>query len=224
VDRRTTCFLLHRDPHHQHLAEALIISGVRGAFKDSAPATIPNMGCIRSALELPRHELPTEGLRARAGRVCRPGTAPWNFVFTVCVQQLQERCVHMAGPAHEQLGSSRSAAVEGSETERWVWLPGDLSTVTTHQDLHEPPARIALIGSTEDAAGCDRQDAFPGRSWREFCSGVSQPRESVAASWRGTYWLGVMAERLAGATPHCASRLKWEDRCGARNADRTARP
>ena len=75
------------------------------------------------ALDLLRQmKLPTEGLRSKSwDEFARPGAPPLDFVFTVCDSAAGEACpVWLGQPMTAHWGVDDPAAVEGSETEKWL--------------------------------------------------------------------------------------------------------
>jgi arsenate reductase len=75
------------------------------------------------ALELLKHmQLPTEGLRSKSwDEFAAPGAPPLDFVFTVCDNAAGEQCPFWPGqPMTAHWGVEDPAAVEGSETEKWL--------------------------------------------------------------------------------------------------------
>jgi protein-tyrosine-phosphatase len=71
---------------------------------------------------LKRMNLPTQGLRSKSwDEFAVLGAAPLDFVFTVCDNAAGEVCPYWPGqPMTAHWGLPDPAAVEGSETEKWV--------------------------------------------------------------------------------------------------------
>jgi len=71
---------------------------------------------------LQRMNLPTEGLRSKSwDEFATPGAAPLDFVFTVCDNAAGEVCPYWPGqPMTAHWGVPDPAAVEGSDTEKWL--------------------------------------------------------------------------------------------------------
>jgi protein-tyrosine-phosphatase len=75
------------------------------------------------ALELLKHmKLPTEELRSKSwNEFARPGAQPLDFVFTVCDNAAGEVCPVWSGqPMTAHWGVNDPAAVQGSDTEKWL--------------------------------------------------------------------------------------------------------
>jgi arsenate reductase len=75
------------------------------------------------ALELLKHmKLPTEGLRSKSwDEFAVAGAPPLDFVFTVCDNAAGEVCPFWPGqPMTAHWGVEDPAAVEGTETEKWL--------------------------------------------------------------------------------------------------------
>jgi arsenate reductase (thioredoxin) len=105
------------------LAEALINQWGRGRFRGLSAGSHPKGQVHPIALELLRHiNLPTEGLRCKSwDEFAAPGATPLDFVFTVCDNAAGEVCPYWPGqPMTAHWGVPDPAAVEGSETEKWV--------------------------------------------------------------------------------------------------------
>ena len=66
--------------------------------------------------------LPTQGLRSKPWEeFAAPGAAPLDFVFTVCDNAAGEVCPYWPGqPMTAHWGVPDPAAVEGSDTDKWV--------------------------------------------------------------------------------------------------------
>jgi arsenate reductase len=105
------------------LAEALINQLGRGRFQGFSAGSHPKGAVHPIALELLRHmKLPTEDLRSKSwGEFAVPGAAPLDFVFTVCDNAAGEACPYWPGqPMTAHWGVPDPAAVEGSDTEKWI--------------------------------------------------------------------------------------------------------
>ena len=105
------------------LAEALTNQWGRGRFRGFSAGSHPRGEVHPIALELLRHmKLPIEGLRTKSwGEFAAPGAAPLDFVFTVCDNAAGEVCPYWPGqPVTAHWGVPDPAAVQGSETEKWV--------------------------------------------------------------------------------------------------------
>lgn len=105
------------------LAEALINQWGRGRFQGFSAGSHPKGEAHPIALELLKHmKLPTEGLHSKSwDEFAVPGAAPLDFVFTVCDNAAGEMSPYWPGqPMTAHWGVPDPAAVEGSETEKWV--------------------------------------------------------------------------------------------------------
>jgi protein-tyrosine-phosphatase len=105
------------------IAEVLINSWGRGRFKGFSAGSHPKGAVHPIALELlKKMNLPTEGLRSKSwDEFAAPGAPPLDFVFTVCDHAAQEVCPYWPGqPMTAHWGVPDPAAVEGSDTEKWV--------------------------------------------------------------------------------------------------------
>jgi arsenate reductase len=105
------------------LAEALINQWGRGRFQGFSAGSHPKGEVHPIALELLKHmKLPTEGLRSKSwDELATPGAAPLDFVFTVCDNAAGEVCPYWPGqPMTAHWGMPDPAAVEGTDTEKWV--------------------------------------------------------------------------------------------------------
>ena len=105
------------------LAEALINQWGRGRFQGFSAGSHPKGEVHPIALELLKHmKLPTEGLRSKSwDEFAVPGGAPLDFVVTVCDNAAGEICPYWPGqPMTAHWGVPDPAAVEGSETEKWL--------------------------------------------------------------------------------------------------------
>jgi arsenate reductase len=105
------------------LAEALINQWGRGRFQGFSAGSHPKGEVHPIALELLKHmKLPTEGLRSKSwDEFAVPGAAPLDFAFTVCDNAAGEMCPYWPGqPMTAHWGVPDPAAVEGSETQKWL--------------------------------------------------------------------------------------------------------
>jgi arsenate reductase (thioredoxin) len=105
------------------LAEALINHWGRGRFHGYSAGSHPKGEVHPIALELLKHmKVPTEGLRSKSwDELATPRAAPLDFVFTVCDNAAGEVCPHWPGqPMTAHWGVPDPAAVEGTDTEKWV--------------------------------------------------------------------------------------------------------
>lgn len=105
------------------LGEALINHWGRGKFVGYSAGSTPKGAVHPIALELLKHmKLPTEGLRSKSwDEFAKPGAPPLDFVFTVCDNAAGESCPYWPGqPMTAHWGLEDPAAVQGSETEKWL--------------------------------------------------------------------------------------------------------
>ena len=105
------------------LAEALIRHWGEGKFSGFSAGSHPKGAVHPIALELLRHmKLPTAGLRSKAwDEFAAPGAPPLDFVFTVCDRAAGEVCPVWPGqPMTAHWGVEDPAAVEGSDSEKWL--------------------------------------------------------------------------------------------------------
>src|ERR1700739_3382235 len=105
------------------LAEALINQWGRGKFRGFSAGSHPKDAVHPIALELlTKMNLPTTGLRSKSwDEFAAPGAPPLDFVFTVCDNAAGEVCPYWPGqPMTAHWGMPDPAAVQGSETEKWV--------------------------------------------------------------------------------------------------------
>jgi arsenate reductase (thioredoxin) len=102
------------------IAEVLINYWGRGKFRGFSAGTHPKGAVHPIALELLRHmKLPTEGLRSKSwDELAAPGAVPLDFV---CDHAAGEVCPYWPGqPMTAHWGVADPAAVEGSDTGKWV--------------------------------------------------------------------------------------------------------
>ena len=105
------------------IAESLINHWGRGGFRGFSAGSHPKGAVHPIALELlAQMKLPTEGLRSKSwDEFAAPGAAPLDFVFTVCDNAAGEVCPYWPGqPMTAHWGVPDPAAVEGSDTHKWV--------------------------------------------------------------------------------------------------------
>lgn len=105
------------------LAEQLVNHWGRGRFHGFSAGSHPKGKVHPIALELLRHmRLPTEGLRSKDwAEFAQPGAPRLDFVFTVCDNAAGETCPVWPGqPMTAHWGVEDPAAVEGSETQKWL--------------------------------------------------------------------------------------------------------
>ena len=105
------------------LAEALINHWGRGRFVGYSAGSAPKGKVHPIALELLKHmNMPTEGMRSKSWDEFARADAPQlDFVFTVCDNAAAEACPVWPGrPMTAHWGVADPAAVEGSDTEKWL--------------------------------------------------------------------------------------------------------
>ena len=105
------------------IAEALIDQRGRGHFRGFSAGSHPKGRVHPIALELLNQmKLSTEGLRSKSwDEFAVPGAPHLDFVFTVCDNAAGEVCPYWPGqPMTAHWGVPDPAAVEGSDTEKWV--------------------------------------------------------------------------------------------------------
>jgi arsenate reductase len=105
------------------IAEALMNYWGRGKFRGLSAGSHPRGAVNPIALDLlKRMNLPTEGLRSKSwDEFAFPGAEPLDFVFTVCDNAAGEVCPYWPGqPMTAHWGLPDPAAVEGSDTDKWV--------------------------------------------------------------------------------------------------------
>jgi len=105
------------------LGEALINHWGRGKFVGYSAGSSPKGTVHPIALELLRHmKMPTDGMRSKSwDEFAKPGAPNLDFVFTVCDNAAGESCPVWPGqPMTAHWGVEDPAAVEGSETEKWI--------------------------------------------------------------------------------------------------------
>ncbi|HMK24291.1 MAG TPA: arsenate reductase ArsC [Terriglobales bacterium] len=105
------------------IAETLINQWGRGRFRGFSAGSHPKGAVHPIALELLRKmNLPTEGLRSKSwDEFAAPHGPLLDFVFTVCDNAAGEVCPYWPGqPMTAHWGVPDPAAVEGSDTEKWL--------------------------------------------------------------------------------------------------------
>jgi len=105
------------------IAEALINQWGRGEFRGFSAGSHPKGAVHPIALQLlKKMNLSTDGLRSKSwDEFAAPGGPPLDFVFTVCDNAAGEACPYWPGqPMTAHWGVPDPAAVEGSETEKWM--------------------------------------------------------------------------------------------------------
>jgi len=105
------------------IAEALINQLGKGRFRGFSAGSHPKGAVNPIALQLlEKMNLPTEGLRSKSwDEFAAPGAPPLDFVFTVCDNAAGETCPYWPGqPLTAHWGVPDPAAVEGSETDKWL--------------------------------------------------------------------------------------------------------
>jgi protein-tyrosine-phosphatase len=105
------------------IAEVLLNQWGRGRFRGFSAGSHPRAAVHPIALELLTHmNFPTASLRSKSWyEFASPGASPLDFVFTVCDNAAKEVCPYWPGqPMTANSGVSDPAAVEGTETEKWV--------------------------------------------------------------------------------------------------------
>jgi protein-tyrosine-phosphatase len=103
------------------LAEQLINHWGQGKFRGFSAGSHPKGAVHPIALEL-LAQMTTDGLRSKSwDEFAQPGAPPLDFVFTVCDNAAGEVCPYWPGqPMTAHWGVEDPAAVEGSETEKWL--------------------------------------------------------------------------------------------------------
>ena len=125
VDNRTfnVLFLCTGNSARSIFAEALINQWGRAKFQGFSAGSHPKGQVHPIALELlQRANFPTEGMRSKSwAEFAVPGAPPLDFVFTVCDNAAGEACPYWPGqPMTAHWGVPDPAAVEGTDTEKWV--------------------------------------------------------------------------------------------------------
>jgi len=124
VDRLyNVLFLCTGNSARSIIAEALINQWGGGKFHGFSAGSHPKGAVHPITLELlKRMKLPTEGLRSKSwDEFAAPHGLPLDFVFTVCDNAAGEVCPYWPGqPMTAHWGLPDPAAVQGSETDKWV--------------------------------------------------------------------------------------------------------
>jgi len=105
------------------LGEALVNHWGRGKFVGHSAGSSPKGKVHPIALELlGQLNFPTDGLRSKSwDEFAAPGAPKLDFVFTVCDNAAGESCPYWPGqPMTAHWGVEDPAAVEGTETEKWL--------------------------------------------------------------------------------------------------------
>jgi arsenate reductase len=105
------------------LGEALVNHWGKGKFVGYSAGSTPKGQVHPIALQLLEHmKLPTAGMRSKSWEeFAKPGAPPLDFVFTVCDNAAGEMCPVWPGqPMTAHWGIEDPAAVEGSDTEKWL--------------------------------------------------------------------------------------------------------
>lgn len=105
------------------LAEALVNHWGRGRFVGYSAGSAPKGKVHPIALELLEHlNMPTAGMRSKSwDEFERPDAPKLDFVFTVCDNAAAEECPVWPGqPMTAHWGVADPAAVEGSDTDKWL--------------------------------------------------------------------------------------------------------
>ena len=123
------------------LAEALVNHWGRGKFVGFSAGSSPKGQVHPIALELLKHmKMPTDGMRSKSwDEFAQPGAPRLDFVFTVCDNAAGEMCPVWPGqPMTAHWGVADPAAVEGSETDKWMAF---------RRAFHELESRIKIFTS-----------------------------------------------------------------------------
>jgi len=105
------------------LGESLINHWGRGRFHGFSAGSHPQGAVHPMALKLLQEVgLPTDGLRSKSwDEFAAPGAPELDFIFTVCDNAAGEVCPFWPGhPIAAHWGVADPAAVQGSESERWL--------------------------------------------------------------------------------------------------------
>lgn len=105
------------------LAESLMNSWGRGRFHGYSAGSHPKGRVHPITIQLlERMKFPTDGLRSKDwSEFAAPGAPHLDFVFTVCDKAAAEVCPVWPGqPMTAHWGVSDPAAVEGTDTEKWL--------------------------------------------------------------------------------------------------------
>jgi arsenate reductase (thioredoxin) len=123
------------------LAEALVNHWGRGKFVGFSAGSSPKGQVHPIALELLKHmKMSTDGMRSKSwDEFAQPGAPRLDFVFTVCDNAAGEMCPVWPGqPMTAHWGVADPAAVEGSETDKWMAF---------RKAFHELESRIEIFTS-----------------------------------------------------------------------------
>jgi len=123
------------------LAEALVNHWGHGRFTGFSAGSIPKGTVHPIALELLTHmKMPTAGMRSKSwDEFAQPGAPQLDFVFTVCDNAAAEACPVWPGqPMTAHWGVEDPAAVEGSDTDKWLAF---------RKAFHELESRIKVFTS-----------------------------------------------------------------------------
>lgn len=121
--RYNVLFLCTGNSARSIFAECLANHWGRGRFRGFSAGSHPRGAVHPIALELlERMQMPTKGLRSKSwDEFARPGALEMDFVFTVCDRAAGETCPVWPGqPMTAHWGVEDPAAVEGTDTEKWV--------------------------------------------------------------------------------------------------------
>jgi protein-tyrosine-phosphatase len=105
------------------LAESLVTHWGQGRFTGHSAGSHPTGRVNPIAIELLRQmNFPTAGLHSKSwDEFAAPGAIALDFVFTVCDNAAGEVCPFWPGqPMTAHWGVADPAAVEGSDTEKWL--------------------------------------------------------------------------------------------------------
>jgi arsenate reductase len=105
------------------LAEALVNHWGRGKFVGYSAGSMPKGKVHPIALALlEQMKMPTAGMRSKSWEeFAKPGAPQLDFVFTVCYNAAAEACPVWPGqPMTAHWGVADPAAVEGSDTDKWL--------------------------------------------------------------------------------------------------------
>jgi arsenate reductase len=123
------------------LGESLINHWGRGKFIGHSAGSAPKGRVHPIALELLRQmKLPADGLRSKSwDEFAVPGAPRLDFVFTVCDNAAGEACPVWPGqPMTAHWGIDDPAAVDGTETEKWLAF---------RKAFHELESRVKVFAS-----------------------------------------------------------------------------
>jgi protein-tyrosine-phosphatase len=165
IRRYNVLFLCTGNSARSILAEGLINQWGRGKFQGFSAGSHPKGAVHPMALQLLRRmKCPTDGLRSKSwDEFVVPGAAPLDFVFTVCDNAAGEACPYWPGqPMTAHWGVPDPAAVEGTDTEKWMAFRDAFSRlenrIKTFTDLPiasldriKLKERLDAIGRTQDS-------------------------------------------------------------------------